>query len=67
MNRRVQRRLAELEQTRQVVCLTCRWWFGRVRVDDTGTLSRPERCPDCGRVVPITCELHIVGLPLDEP
>ena len=67
MKVRLQRRLAELEFVHRVECDTCRFWFGMVRVDDAGTMSRPEHCPECGRFVPITCEVHIVGLPLDVP
>jgi len=34
--------------------------------DDSGRRSRPERCPDCGRAVPIDV-LHIVhGVSIDD-
>jgi hypothetical protein len=33
--------------------------------DDQGARSRPERCPDCGRVVPIRHVVVIAGVPLD--
>jgi len=34
-------------------------------IDDDGNMDRPEHCPDCGRLVPITHLLHVVGMPLD--
>jgi hypothetical protein len=34
-------------------------------VDDAGRQDRPERCPACGRLVPITTTLHLVGVDLD--
>jgi hypothetical protein len=34
-------------------------------VDDAGRRDRPERCPGCGRLVPTSITLHIVGVDLD--
>lgn len=69
MNKAVHRRIVALEgrhERSQVVgCEMCRVWSGMVLRDDDGNTSRPERCPDCGRVVPIWHELHLVGIPLD--
>jgi hypothetical protein len=71
MNKSVHRRIAVVES--QAVsnaaagCATCRHYAGIVLMDDDGNLSRPERCPECGRDVPIYRLLHIVGVPLEMP
>lgn len=67
MNRTLRRRIVALESVGVAGCETCRTWYGTVLRDDDGHVSRPEQCPVCTRVVPITCELHIVGVPLDLP
>ena len=46
-------------------CQTCRGWGPVVLCDDGGRCLRPEICPACGRHVPITRPLIIVGLDLD--
>ncbi len=58
-------RLAKLEARVPVGCGVCRTWCHVVLRDDDGNRDRPERCPGCGRVVPIRLLLHIVGVPLD--
>jgi hypothetical protein len=64
--RRVQgRRLERLEARCARGCPTCRQWVGAVLTDDDGNLSRPEWCHDCGRYVPVTLRVHLVGVPLD--
>jgi hypothetical protein len=57
-------RLRKLEAGRPVGCPTCRAWCGTVLQDDDGVRSRPERCPACGRFVPIRVAVHVVGVPL---
>ena len=69
MNKSVHRRIADVE-SRTVAnatagCETCRHYPGIVIRDDAGNMSRPERCPDCRRDVPIYRILHIAGVPLD--
>ena len=39
-------------------CGTCRHWTGHVYVGLDGPM-RPERCPDCGRAVPIAERIYI--------
>lgn len=63
--RRIEPRLLRLEAIAPMGCATCRGWCGTVLVDDDDTRSRPERCPGCGRLVPIRCAVHLVGVPLD--
>jgi hypothetical protein len=58
-------RLLKLQARRPVGCATCRTWCGIVLVDDAGACSLPERCPACGRLVPVRVAVHIVGVPLD--
>ena len=69
MNRRTAARIATLETTvaaqQRKGCPTCSTWSTLVIVDDDENTIRPECCPDCGRLVPITHLLHIVGMPLD--
>jgi hypothetical protein len=71
MRRALQRRLTDLQSNTGLRlaegCDTCRHYPGIVIRDDAGNLSRPERCPDCGREVAIFRILHIVGVPLDVP
>ncbi len=57
--RGIDRRLDRLVPIlRPVGCRTCGWWTGCVLVGNDGPL-RPERCPDCGRTVPITAPVRI--------
>jgi hypothetical protein len=58
-------RLVALERQIPIGCPTCRWWMEIVLGDDTGARSRPERCPECGRLVPIRHVIVIGGVPLD--
>jgi hypothetical protein len=67
MRRKVGRRLERLEHQYERGCSTCRRWVGAVLMDDDGTLSRSEWCPDCGRFAPATETLHIVGVPVHVP
>ena len=62
-------RLIRLEEYRGLGCATCRAWAPATitvtRLDASGREegtepSRPERCPDCGRQVPIQLERHLV-------
>ena len=62
--RRIGARLARLEARAPIGCATCALWDGLVLGDDAGTRSRPERCPACGRVVPVRHLLVLVGVPL---
>lgn len=64
------RRVAKIEARRPVGCATCRCWTGAIvmTADEDGTetgRSRPERCPDCGRVVPVQHVLRIIGIDWD--
>jgi hypothetical protein len=63
------RRIAALEAQMQAMraagCTTCRGWCGFVIMDDDDRYSQPEWCPDCGRHVPYTHVVHIVGVPVD--
>jgi hypothetical protein len=61
--KKVATRLVILERLVPVGCPICRLWMGTVLGDEDGTRSRPERCPDCGRVVPIRHVIVIVGVP----
>lgn len=63
--RRIEPRLLKLEAVAPAGRATCRGWCGTVLVDDDGNRGRPERCPDCGRLVRIRVLLHLVGIPLD--
>ncbi len=63
--RRVEPRLAKLAARASVGCAGCRRWSGTVLVDDAGTEPRPERCPGCGRGVPIRTAVHVIGVSLD--
>ncbi len=60
-------RVAKVEMAMRppVGCPTCAGWLGVVG-DDSGWRSRPEQCPECGRVVPIEV-LHVVhGVSIDD-
>lgn len=61
----VRSRLAKLEALVPKGCDTCCWWWDTVLIDDDGNTQRPERCPDCGRLVPFRATVHIVGVALD--
>ena len=63
--RRVEPRLAKLEAAIPKGCQECRLWWDTVLVDDFGATVRPERCPGCGRLVPIRTVVHLVGVHLD--
>jgi hypothetical protein len=58
------RRLDRLEPSFSVVgCPTCRGWTGVVLEGDDGP-HRSECCPECGRVVPATLVVQLVGVPI---
>jgi heterodisulfide reductase subunit A-like polyferredoxin len=56
---------AVVDRTRHQGCTTCHQWCGLVIMDDDDRYSQPEWCPDCGRHVPYTHVVHIVGVPVD--
>ena len=62
---RVKPRLAKLEAALPKGCDECRTWWDTVLVDNFGATQRPERCPQCGRLVPVRITVHLVGIPLD--
>ena len=47
-------------------CPTCAAWWGVVLGDDSGRRSRPEQCPDRGRVVPIELLHVVVSVSIDD-
>lgn len=51
--RRAAARLARLESRIPAGCAVCRRWGPSVYAFGDGAPERPERCPACGRVVPI--------------
>lgn len=56
------KRLDQLEPVvRPVGCPTCCGWTWVVLEGDDGA-HRPEQCPDCGRLVPATIIVRIVGV-----
>jgi hypothetical protein len=66
MNARVSKRLERLD--RAFIgrgCECCHDWSEIVLCDDQGQSARHERCPHCGRVVPIRASICIVGIPLE--
>ncbi len=63
--RRVEPRLVKLKAALPTGCDICRRWWEVAIVDDDGNTQRPERCPECGRLVPVRTWVHIVGVPLD--
>ncbi len=46
------KRVQVLEARTPVGCMTCRWWHGTIVEDRFQGRSRPDQCPQCGRVVP---------------
>lgn len=61
------KRVAAMERPVPVGCDTCRYWnrtiVVTVEVDGTETgRSRPDQCPECGRVVPVGHILQLVGV-----
>lgn len=57
------RRVGALEgRLRPVGCSTCRYWTKTVLVGLDGP-QRPERCPGCGRGVPVRSRV-VVGVDL---
>jgi len=62
---KVKPRLARLEAAIPTGCGACGAWWDTVLSDDFGATQRPDRCPACGRLVPIRTMIHIVGIPLD--
>ncbi len=62
---RVKPRPIKLEAALPKGCNACRTWWDTVLVDDFGATQRPERCPGCGRLVPIAVTVHLVGVDLD--
>ncbi len=58
-------RLEKLEARMPKGCSVCRTWHDLAFVDDEGWTHRPERCPECGRLVPISITVRIVGIDLD--
>jgi len=43
-------------------CDRCRGWGDAALANDDGARSRPERCPDCGRGVPIRPLVVVAGV-----
>ena len=62
---KVKPRLVKLESAVPTGCHRYRHWCHVVLVDDAGTVQRPERCPRCGRLVPIRTLVRLVGVRLD--
>lgn len=54
-----------LEGQQPVGCATCRWWDGTVITDSVGGRSRPDQCPDCGRIVPPHLVIQLEGIRWD--
>lgn len=64
------KRVAAMERPVPVGCATCRFWNRTivVTVTEDGTetgRSRPDACPDCGRVVSVGHFLELVGVAWD--
>jgi hypothetical protein len=59
----LRQRVARIEPALQpkTGCETCRGWTWVVLEGEDGP-HRPERCPDCGRQVPSTVVVQLVGL-----
>ena len=61
------RRVGAMERPAPVGCPTCRFWNRMIVVTvdedevETGR-SRPDACPDCGRVVPVGKVLQLVAV-----
>lgn len=65
------RRAGALERPLPVGCPTCRFWNRTIvmTVEEDGTetgRSRPDACPNCGRVVAVGHVLQLVGLAWDD-
>ena len=62
------RRVAKVEAAVRSApgCPTCADWWWVVLGDDSGRRSRPEACPDCGRVVPIRRLAVVSGVNIDD-
>ena len=64
------KRVGALECPEPVGCDTCRCWNRTIvmTVDEDGietSRSRPDACPDCGRVVAVGQVLQLVGVAWD--
>jgi len=64
------KRVTAMERPLPVGCATCRFWNRMivVTIDEDGGetgRSRPDACPDCGRVVPVGKVLQLVGVAWD--
>jgi hypothetical protein len=60
--RGLHKRLDRLEPSFSVVgCALCQGWTGVVLEGDDGW-HRPDQCPECGRVVPVTLVVQLVGM-----
>jgi hypothetical protein len=60
-------RLVKLESflTLRPGCRVCRRWTPATVCDATGACLRPDRCPTCGRSVPVADRIRIAGLSLE--
>ena len=59
------KRLAAVEARAPVGCPTCLSWSRVVYEDDQGNRTRPDRCPDCGRLVTVRLVRVVYGVPLE--
>jgi hypothetical protein len=64
------KRVTAMERPAPMGCDTCRFWNWMivVTIDEDGTetgRSRPDACPDCGRVVLVGKVLQLVGVDWD--
>lgn len=64
------KRVTAMERPRPLGCATCRFWNWMivVTIEEDGTetgRSRPDVCPDCGRVVSVGKVLQLVGVTWD--
>jgi hypothetical protein len=59
------RRIQEMEVRQPVGCATCRHWHGVIITDSFGGRNRSDRCPACGRDVPVTRIIFLEGVPWD--
>lgn len=67
----LRKRVTAMERPLPVGCATCRAWNWTivVTINDDGIetgRSRPDACPDCGRVVPVGKVLQLVGVAWDD-
>lgn len=65
------KRVRALERPLPVGCDTCRFWNWTIvmTIEEDGTetgRSRPEQCPDCGRIVAVGQVLQLVGVTWDD-